>query len=42
MRHVLKFGIAIIIYAVLIVIVDLVMGMGILDQWDKLMKWARK
>ncbi len=42
MKHLLKCSLAIIIYAVLIVILDAEMGMGIKDKWDKLMKWSRQ
>lgn len=41
MKHLLKYGIAIIIYAFLLIVVDFVLGIGIKDQWDKLMKWSR-
>ena len=42
MKHVLKCGIAMIVYAFLIVVVDFILGIGIKDQWDKLNKWVRK
>lgn len=42
MKKVFKYGLVIIIYAVLIVVADFIMGMGIKDQWDKLIKWSRK
>jgi hypothetical protein len=42
MKHLLKCSLAIIIYAVLIVILDAEMGIGIKDKWDKLMKWSRQ
>lgn len=42
MKHALKYGIAIMVYAVLIVVVDFIHGIGIKDQWDNLIKWSRK
>ncbi len=42
MKHLLKSGFAIMIYAVLILILDVEIGIGIKDKWDKLMKWARQ
>lgn len=42
MKHALKHCFAIIVYFVLIVLVDFIMGIGIKDQWDKLIKWSRK
>lgn len=42
MKLVFKYGLAIIVYAVLIVVVDFILGIGIKDQWDKLNKWSRK
>jgi hypothetical protein len=42
MKHVLKYGIAMIVYAFLIVVVDFILGIGIKDQWDKLNKWSHK
>jgi hypothetical protein len=42
MKHVFKCGLAIIVYAVLIGVVDIIMGIGIKDQWDKLNKWSRE
>ncbi|MDF2636868.1 MAG: hypothetical protein K0R78_3742 [Pelosinus sp.] len=41
MKHVIKLGLVIIIYAVLLVVVDFILGIGIKDQWDKLNKWSR-
>lgn len=38
----MKHGVAIIIYTFLIVVVDFMMGIGIKDQWDKLIKWSHK
>lgn len=42
MRHIFKYGFAMIVYAGLIVVVDFIMGIGIKDQWDKLTKWSHK
>jgi hypothetical protein len=41
MKHTLKYGIALIVYSFLIIIVDIIWGIGIKDQWDKLNKWSR-
>ncbi len=42
MKRVIKYGVAIVIYGFLLVILDFIMGIGIQDQWDDLMKWTRK
>ncbi|WOO38487.1 hypothetical protein R2R35_08270 [Anaerocolumna sp. AGMB13020] len=42
MKYLLKSGVAIIIYTVLILILDVEMGIGIKDKWDKLMKQIRQ
>lgn len=42
MKCIFIFGLAIIIYGFLLVVLDFIMGMGIQDQWDNLMKWVRK
>ena len=42
MKHVFKYGLGIIVYAFLIVVVEFILGIGIKDQWDKLNKWSRK
>lgn len=42
MKQIIKYGIAIIIYGFLLVILDFIMGIGAQDQWDALTKWARK
>lgn len=42
MKRVIKYGIAVIVYGFLLVILDFIMGIGTQDQWDDLMKRARK
>lgn len=42
MKHLLKYSIAMIAYALLIFVVDFILGIGIKDQWDKLNKWSHK
>lgn len=42
MKPIFKYGLVIIVYAILIVIVDSIMGIGIKVQWDKLNEWSPK
>ena len=42
MKRVIKYGLAMITYGFLLVILDFIMGIGTQDQWDNLMKWARE
>ncbi len=42
MKHVFKYGMAIFAYAILILVFDFIIGIGMKDQWDKLMKWSKK
>ena len=42
MKRMFKFGIAIFIYALLLIVLDFIMGIGIRDQWDKLLRWSKK
>jgi hypothetical protein len=42
MKYLLKSGVAIMIYAVLLLILDVEIGIGIKDKWDKLMKQTRQ
>ena len=37
MRHVFKYGLAIMIYLVILVVLDYIMGIGIKDQWDSVL-----
>lgn len=42
MKRFIKVSAAIFIYAFLLTILDFIMGIGIRDKWDDLMKWSRK
>jgi hypothetical protein len=42
MKRIIKLSMAIFIYALLLLILDFILGIGIKDQWDDLMKWSRK
>jgi hypothetical protein len=42
MKYLLKSGVAIMIYAVPLLILDVEIGIGIKDKWDKLKKWTRQ
>lgn len=42
MKRFIRISAAIFLYAFLLIIVDFIMGIGIRDKWDDLMKWGRK
>ncbi len=42
MKRFIKYGMVIIVYGFLLVVLDFIIGMGIRDQWDNLIKWAHK
>jgi hypothetical protein len=42
MKRLIKFVAAIIIYAFLLIILDYILGIGLKDHWEKLMKWSKK
>lgn len=42
MKHIIKLYIAIISYASLVLFVDWILGIGLNDQWDRLMSWSKK
>ncbi|MGF7143933.1 hypothetical protein HNQ56_002363 [Anaerotaenia torta] len=41
-KHLFRFVLALVVYAVFLIVIDWILGIGIHDTWDKLMDWANK